>query len=73
MTYRSSPAFAIGALDLHETLGRSHPKLERGKVWCRNCGRSEDVVASECLRAGWPKCCGWTMTIDAPDEREFPA
>ena len=36
------------------------------RVWCRSCGRSEPVDAAECLARGWPKCCGYTMTIDAP-------
>lgn len=45
-------------------------KLRRGRVWCRTCGRSEAVDSAECLRSGWPKCCGYTMTIDAPDERK---
>lgn len=72
MTYRSSPSFARNELppvDLHERLAASHPKLVRGQVWCRTCGRSEDVRAGDCLRLGWPKCCGETMTIDAPGER----
>lgn len=67
MSYRSSPAFA--SADLHDRLARSHPKLERGQVWCRACGATEQVDPAECLRSGWPKCCGATMTIDAPAER----
>jgi Zn finger protein HypA/HybF involved in hydrogenase expression len=53
---------------LHDKLAQSHPKLQRGMVWCRTCGRSEKVDSAECLRTGWPKCCGHTMTIDAPTE-----
>ncbi len=45
-------------------------KLDRGLVWCIHCGRIEHVDSSECLRHGWPKCCGQTMTIDWPAERE---
>ncbi len=55
--------------DLHQTLGNCHPKLSRGQVWCRSCGATLKVDSTECLRAGWPLCCGQTMTIDAPDER----
>jgi Zn finger protein HypA/HybF involved in hydrogenase expression len=44
------------------------PKLARGQVWCRTCGRTEHVDSAKCLREGWPKCCGHTMTIDAPWE-----
>lgn len=45
-----------------------HPKLSRRMVWCKTCGRSQKVDGNP-LRDGWPKCCGYTMTIDAPDER----
>lgn len=54
--------------DLHEKLAASHPKLERGQVWCRACGHTEKVDSADCLRTGWPKCCGYTMTIDPPEE-----
>ncbi len=47
----------------------SHPKLARNKVWCRICGREENVDSKRCMKEGWPKCCGETMTIDSPDER----
>jgi len=56
--------------DLHQTLADSHPKLQRGQVWCKTCGRAEKVDSAHCLAHGWPKCCGQTMTIDSPDERE---
>ena len=55
--------------DLHETMARSHPSLTRGKVWCTSCGRMERVNSAGALRYGWPKCCGYTMTIDSPEER----
>ena len=54
---------------LPDKLAACHPKLTRGQVWCRTCGRSERVDSAECFRSGWPKCCGYTMTIDSPDER----
>ena len=28
-----------------------------------------DRISGECMRYGWPKCCGHTMTIDSPEER----
>lgn len=46
------------------------PQLKRGKVWCTVCGKVEKVNSSECLREGWPKCCGYTMTLDSPEERK---
>ena len=43
-----------------------HPKLSARKVWCRSCRRSQHVENG--FRTGWPKCCGYTMTIDPPEE-----
>lgn len=48
-------------------LSRGHPSLERGMVWCKTCHRSEKVDSTDCLRNGWPECCGYTMTIDHPN------
>lgn len=42
------------------------PQLARGKVWCRTCRREQRVDAAVALRERWPKCCGYTMTIDHP-------
>jgi hypothetical protein len=30
---------------------------------CTECGRVKHVDPAECLRSGWPKCCGYTMTL----------
>lgn len=48
----------------------TNPKLARGRVWCLTCGATRKVDSVEAMRHGWPKCCGHTMTIDSPDERE---
>ena len=56
------------ALD-YEALGKSHPSLARGQVWCRHCGYTETVSSSYALKHGWPKHCGYTMTIDSPEEQ----
>ena len=56
-------------MGLYEDLAQSHRSLRRGQVWCRTCGATRNVDPAECLGKGWPKCCGYTMTIDAPDER----
>lgn len=46
------------------------PQIKRGKVWCTVCGREQSVNGvSATLQTGWPKCCGYTMTIDSPEER----
>jgi len=47
----------------------SSPQLARGKVWCHRCGSTRQVDSAQCLRTGWPKCCGETMSIDSPQER----
>ena len=57
-------------MGLHKTIANAHPSLRRGVVWCKRCGRSEDVRSENCLHTGWPECCGETMTIDSPDERK---
>lgn len=53
----------------YQTLGTCHPKLLRGRVWCKRCGNSRAVDSGDCLGRGWPECCGETMTIDSPEER----
>lgn len=54
---------------MYKEMAQSHPSLERGQVWCRHCGSTRKVDSAHCLRHGWPKCCGHTMTIDRPDAR----
>ena len=56
----------MGPLD-YDALGKCHPKLARGRVWCRDCGSTRSVNSGQCLAQGWPKCCGYTMTIDPPE------
>ena len=51
-------------------LANCHPNLRRGMVWCHECGRKQKVKSSHCLSNGWPKCCGYTMSIDSPEERK---
>ncbi len=54
---------------IHERLVSDIPQLKRGMVWCTTCGRSQSVKGTDGLRHGWPECCGYTMTIDSPEER----
>jgi hypothetical protein len=44
------------------------PAIKRGMVWCTVCGHSRRLV-DDAVRIGWPLCCGYTMTIDSPEER----
>lgn len=51
-----------------EPMMELHPKLSRRQVWCTVCGHAEKVGGNP-MANGWPKCCGYTMTIDSPEER----
>lgn len=53
---------------LYDTIAASHPSLIAGIVWCGRCQQSRKVDAAKCLREGWPKCCGATVSIDKPTE-----
>lgn len=56
-------------MGLHESIASDVPQIDRGQVWCRQCGSTLRVDGADCLRTGWPKCCGYTMTIDSPEEQ----
>ena len=43
------------------------PALRRGRVWCKTCRAERKCDSGEAMRHGWPKCCGYTMTIDPPE------
>ena len=58
---------------LHETIAKGIEKIARGQVWCVSCGDTKKVSGAACLRSGWPMCCGQTMTIDSPLERQARA
>lgn len=58
---------------VYKTLGDCHESLRRGKVWCRTCGREQSVDSADALAHGWPKCCGYTMTVDSPEEQAIYA
>ncbi len=46
------------------------PQLARGQVWCLTCGATQKIDSADCLRTGWPKCCGTTMSISSPEEQK---
>lgn len=60
----------MGTKMLHERIVIEIPQLSRGKVWCRECGATQRVDSAGALRKGWPKCCGYTMSIDSPAEQK---
>lgn len=54
-------------MGLHDRIANEVPQIARGKVWCKTCRSEQSVDGADCLQNGWPKCCGYTMTIDHPD------
>ena len=44
------------------------PQVKRGKVFCHECGRVASIQGNP-FRTGWEKCCGYTMSLDSPEER----
>jgi len=52
----------------HDKVLNELPGGKGRKVWCRTCHREQDMGTVNGLRDGWPKCCGYTMTIDPPEE-----
>lgn len=51
------------AAGLHEKIAQSDPSLKLGIVYCQKCCREMKVDSAVCLRRGWPKCCGSTMSL----------
>jgi hypothetical protein len=37
--------------------------VKRARVRCEKCGRTETVDGERSLLLGWPRCCGYTMTL----------
>ena len=64
------PAKELNLNAMYTDMGKSNNKLIRGRVWCTTCGTTHEVNSSWCMQHGWPQCCGETMTIDSPEERE---
>ncbi len=52
----------------YQSIANSHPRLANGEVFCRHCGKGKSVDPAHSLQYGWPKCCGYTMTIDLPED-----
>lgn len=40
------------------------------RVKCNTCKKEKQVDSAKCLRSGWPKCCGYTMTLLPPDKEK---
>lgn len=39
-------------------------------VRCATCSRTKQVNYSECIRRGWPRCCGATMRLEGSPDRK---
>lgn len=37
--------------------------IKNAVVRCNSCGKVLQVDGAECLRSGWPVCCGSTMKL----------
>lgn len=48
---------------IHDTMAEA-AGIKQATVYCTVCGASQEVDGAECLRSGWPKCHGYTMTLD---------
>ena len=59
-------------MGFYEDAARENERMRRGRVWCTVCGRTQSVKTAQALASGWPTCCGYTMTIDSPQERTPP-
>lgn len=56
--------FVERARGIHARIAEDVPQIKRGLVWCHRCGAEKAVDGAECLRSGWPECCGATMSLD---------
>lgn len=53
----------------YESIVNDVPQPKAGIVHCHECGNSIRVNAAYCLRSGWPKCHGQTMSLDPAKEK----
>ncbi len=49
---------------IHQNIAQDVWGTNQLTVTCRTCGDQKEVDPSHCLAHGWPKCCGYTMTVD---------
>jgi len=38
--------------------------MKDATVKCKKCGTTKRVWFAQCLKFGWPKCCGQTMHLE---------
>ena len=57
--------------DVYDDMVNGNRVLREGYVRCRTCKKIAVTNSAKCLRAGWPKCCGYTMElVDSEKLRE---
>lgn len=49
---------------------KGQERVDRGIAWCEECGTTKQFNPALVKRDGWPKCCGFIMTVDSPEERK---
>ena len=62
---RTVDALKLPKID-YGRIAASHPSMQRGQVWCLECGATREVDPAHCVAHGWPRCCNRTMSIDSP-------
>lgn len=50
------------AHEIHEKMARA-ANIKQARVRCEKCNRTQDVDGARSLALGWPRCCGYTMTL----------
>ena len=54
--------------NLHSKIAEDVYGKGNRSVYCKTCGREKIVDPAFCLAHGWPRCCGYTMSLDKPKE-----
>lgn len=57
----------------YASLADAHPSIARGWLFCHKCGRfdqHDSRTFAGFFASGWPRCCGETMSLDSPRERQ---
>jgi hypothetical protein len=49
---------------MYDEMVEKSSAMKKGLVYCHICKKEQKVDSAECLRKGWPKCCGSTMSLD---------
>lgn len=53
---------SLSKINVNEKLAQA-AGIKNAVVCCQTCGKILNVDGAECLRSGWPTCCGYTMKL----------